>query len=48
VTFHNGRRGKPDTVSLAIGRKVRIVAPVARCERKGVAPRRRKTASASA
>ena len=30
VTLQNGRKGKPDTVSVAIGRKVRIVAPVAR------------------
>jgi len=30
VSFQNGREGKPDTVSVAIGRKVRIVAPVSR------------------
>ena len=29
VSFRKGRAGKPDTVTVAIGRKVRIVAPVA-------------------
>lgn len=39
VTFQNGREGKPDTVSVAIGRKVRIVAPVARGRAKAAARR---------
>lgn len=39
VTFQNGRGGKPDTVSVAIGRKVRIVAPVARGRAKAAARR---------
>jgi hypothetical protein len=39
VTFQNGREGKPDTVSVAIGRKVRIVAPVARGRGKAAARR---------
>jgi hypothetical protein len=30
VSFQEGREGKPDMVTVAIGRKVRIVAPVAR------------------
>jgi hypothetical protein len=30
VSFQEGRQGKPDTVTVAIGRKVRIVAPIAR------------------
>jgi hypothetical protein len=39
VAFQNGREGKPDTVSVAIGRKVRIVAPVARGRAKAAARR---------
>ena len=39
VTFQDGREGKPDTVSVAIGRKVRIVAPVARGRAKAAARR---------
>lgn len=30
VSLQTGREGKPDTVTVAIGRKVRIVAPLAR------------------
>ncbi len=46
VSFQNGRNSKPDTVTVAIGRKVRIVAPVAR--RRGKAAARRAAAVAEA
>ena len=39
VSFQNGREGKADTVTVAIGRKVRIVAPVARGRAKAAARR---------
>jgi len=45
VSFHDGRDGKPDTVTVAIGRKVRIVAPVKR-RRARAAARRRATVTA--
>lgn len=51
VTFQEGGDGKPDTVTVAIGRKVRIVAPIPRGQgRPAAAPRsaRRKTAGTAA
>jgi hypothetical protein len=39
VSFQNGREGKQDTVTVAIGRKVRIVAPVTRGRAKAAARR---------
>lgn len=44
VSFQDGREGKPDTVTVAIGRKVRIVAPVKRVRGKAAA---RRTAAAA-
>lgn len=48
VSFQSGREGKADTVSVAIGRKVRIVAPVARGRVRGKAAARRAAAVAEA
>lgn len=45
VSFQDGRDGKPDTVTVAIGRKVRIVTPVKR-RRARAAARRRATVTA--
>lgn len=39
VSLQTGREGKPDTVTVAIGRKVRIVAPLARGRAKAAARR---------
>lgn len=39
VSLQKGREGKADTVAIAIGRKVRIVAPLARGRAKAAARR---------